>query len=51
MQMALKLAYNMLKVASIFSLDSAGWGDVLSPSITFEKRDPWKGKVNFMELN
>lgn len=48
--MAFELAYSMFKVASIFSLDSVGRGDVLCPGNPFKERDTWKEKVESMEL-
>lgn len=50
MEMASKLDHNKFKVASILSLLSTGWGDVLALGNHFKERDTWKRKVEAMEL-
>lgn len=50
MEMASRLAHNMLKVSYIFSLLSFRWGEVLPLVVPFKKRDTWVGKAEVAEL-
>lgn len=50
MEMAYKLAYNMFKDTSLFSLVSAGHGDVLASDNPFNERDIWKVRDETLEL-
>lgn len=50
MELTSKITHKMFKVASIFSLVSAGQGDVLTLGNPSKERDTWKGNVRAMEL-
>lgn len=45
-----EITYSMFKVACLFTLVSAGSGDIMAPRNPTNEMDTWKGKCEAKEL-